>query len=150
MPDIIKVELLVEFSIFKSIDVLEISTLGVLFVLLELFINQTIPIINAIKKIAIKIKIFLFILKSNPFKFYFSEIPKNYSDIDKFKKYSIINIVINIRSKNMLAKIWKKLLFFILIVACLFNIVIKLVNKTSMEKELEMSANYIESIENEN
>ena len=50
----------------------------------------------------------------------------------------------------MLAKIWKKLLFFILIVACLFNIVIKLVNKTSMEKELEMSANYIESIENEN
>ena len=50
----------------------------------------------------------------------------------------------------MLAKIWKKLLFFILIVACLFNIVIKLVNKTSMEKELEMSANYIESIEEEN
>ena len=50
----------------------------------------------------------------------------------------------------MLAKIWKKLLFFILIVACLFNIVTKLVNKTSMEKELEMSANYIESMENEN
>ena len=50
----------------------------------------------------------------------------------------------------MLAKIWKKVLFFILIVACLFNIVIKLVNKTSMEKELEMSANYIESIEEEN
>lgn len=50
----------------------------------------------------------------------------------------------------MLAKIWKKVLFFILIVACLFNIVTKLVNKTSLEKELEMSANYIESTENEN
>lgn len=50
----------------------------------------------------------------------------------------------------MIAKIWKKLLFVVLIIACLFNIVIKLVNKTSMEQELQMSANYIESIEDEN
>ena len=49
----------------------------------------------------------------------------------------------------MIAKIWKKLLFFILIVACLFNIVTKLVNKTSIEQELEASANYMESRENE-
>jgi len=49
----------------------------------------------------------------------------------------------------MIAKIWKKLLFLILIIACLFNIVIKLVNKTSMEQELQASADYMESIENE-
>ena len=49
----------------------------------------------------------------------------------------------------MIAKVWKKLLFLILIIACLFNIVIKLVNKTSIEQELKASANYIESIENE-
>ena len=50
----------------------------------------------------------------------------------------------------MLAKIWKKLLFLILIIACLFNVVIKLVNKTSMETELEMTANYIDTYEVEN
>lgn len=43
----------------------------------------------------------------------------------------------------MLAKIWKKLLLFILIVACLFNIVSKLVYRTSFKKELESSAKYI-------
>lgn len=43
----------------------------------------------------------------------------------------------------MLAKIWKKLLLFILIVACLFNIVTKLVYKTSLKSELESSAKYV-------
>lgn len=43
----------------------------------------------------------------------------------------------------MIAKIWKKLLLFILIIACLFNIVIKLVRKNSLEYELKSSAQYI-------
>lgn len=44
----------------------------------------------------------------------------------------------------MIAKIWKKLLLFILLIACLFNVVIKLVNKSSLDKELESSAQYIQ------
>ena len=44
----------------------------------------------------------------------------------------------------MVAKIWKKLLLFILIIACLFNVVIKLVSKSSLEQELQSSAVYIE------
>lgn len=44
----------------------------------------------------------------------------------------------------MLAKIWKKILLFILIIACLFNIVNKLVHKASMKQEVEASAAYIE------
>ncbi len=44
----------------------------------------------------------------------------------------------------MIAKIWKKLLLFILIIACLFNIVNKLVHKASLDKELESSAQYIQ------
>ena len=44
----------------------------------------------------------------------------------------------------MLAKLWKKVLMFILIVACLFNVVIKLVNNISLEKELLSSAQYIQ------
>ena len=50
----------------------------------------------------------------------------------------------------MIAKIWKKLLLFILIVACLFNIVIKIVNKNSLNTELEASAKYIQEQEKEN
>lgn len=51
----------------------------------------------------------------------------------------------------MIAKIWKKLLLFILLIACLFNVVIKIVNKNSLKQELESSAQYIqqEQIENE-
>ena len=40
----------------------------------------------------------------------------------------------------MLAKIWKNLLLLILIVACLFNIVNKIVTKASLKQELESSA----------
>lgn len=51
----------------------------------------------------------------------------------------------------MIAKIWKKLLLFVLIIACLFNIVIKLVNKNSLKSELQSSAQYIQEqkIQNE-
>lgn len=44
----------------------------------------------------------------------------------------------------MIAKIWKKVLLFVLIVACLFNIVNKLVHKASLEQELESSAQYVQ------
>ena len=40
----------------------------------------------------------------------------------------------------MLAKYWKKIGFFILIVACIFNIMNKLVHKLSLKDELEASA----------
>lgn len=45
---------------------------------------------------------------------------------------------------DMIAKIWKKVLFIILIIACLFNIVNKLVHKSSLNQELKSSAEYIE------
>lgn len=43
----------------------------------------------------------------------------------------------------MLAKIWKKVCIVILVLACLFNIVSKLVNRISLNKELLSSAQYI-------
>ncbi len=43
----------------------------------------------------------------------------------------------------MLAKIWKKLCIFILIVACLFNIVMKLIGRISFNQEAVESAKYI-------
>ncbi len=43
----------------------------------------------------------------------------------------------------MLAKIWKKICIAILIIACLFNIVSKLVNKISFNTEILSSAQYM-------
>lgn len=43
----------------------------------------------------------------------------------------------------MLAKYWKKIGIFILIVACIFNIMFKLVRKASLKTELEASATYV-------
>ncbi len=43
----------------------------------------------------------------------------------------------------MLAKIWKKVCILILIIACLFNIVMKLVGKVSFNAEALSSAKYI-------
>ena len=43
----------------------------------------------------------------------------------------------------MLAKVWKKVCIFILIVACLFNIVSKLVGRVSFNKEALESARYM-------
>ena len=43
----------------------------------------------------------------------------------------------------MLSKIWKKVCIFILIVACLFNIVMKLVGRVSFNKEAFESAKYM-------
>ncbi len=44
----------------------------------------------------------------------------------------------------MLAKIWKKLGIFILIVACIFNIMIKLVKRISLNTQLEGSIKYMQ------
>ncbi len=43
----------------------------------------------------------------------------------------------------MLAKIWKKVCLVILVLACLFNVVSKLVNRISFNKELVSSAQYM-------
>ena len=50
----------------------------------------------------------------------------------------------------MLKKYWKKIGMLILIIACVFNIMIKLINKKSLNMELLESAKYIFSQENEN
>ncbi len=43
---------------------------------------------------------------------------------------------------TMLAKYWKKIGLLILIIACVFNIMSKLVNKVSLNKEMISSAIY--------
>ena len=43
----------------------------------------------------------------------------------------------------MLSKIWKKLCILILIIACLFNIILKLVDRVSFNKEAVESAKYM-------
>lgn len=45
----------------------------------------------------------------------------------------------------MIAKVWKKACLVILIVACLFNIVNKLVKKLPFNAELQTSATYLEN-----
>ena len=49
----------------------------------------------------------------------------------------------------MLAKYWKKIGLFILIVACIFDIMNKLVKKVSLNTELEASATYVNQINQE-
>ena len=41
-----------------------------------------------------------------------------------------------------MAKIWKKLLLFILIVACLFDVTIKLTKRNSLKNEIEATIKY--------
>ena len=43
----------------------------------------------------------------------------------------------------MLAKYWKKIGLLILIIACVFNIMGKLINKGSLNKEMISSAMYV-------
>ena len=43
-----------------------------------------------------------------------------------------------------MAKIWKKLLLVILIVACLFNVVSKIVKRYSLKEEMQSSIQYKE------
>lgn len=44
----------------------------------------------------------------------------------------------------MLAKYWKKIGMLILIIACVFNIMNKLVHKLSLNKEMIYSATYMQ------
>ena len=44
----------------------------------------------------------------------------------------------------MLSKYWKKIGLTIVIVACVFNVMIKLINKLSMDKEMVSSAQYVQ------
>lgn len=48
----------------------------------------------------------------------------------------------------MLKKYWKKIGMLILIIACVFNVMNKLVHKLSLNKEMLQSAQYIFSQEN--
>ena len=50
----------------------------------------------------------------------------------------------------MLARYWKKIGLFILIVACVFNVISKFVNKLSLKSELESSATYVNQQNQEN
>ena len=49
----------------------------------------------------------------------------------------------------MLSKYWKKIGLIIVIVACVFNVMIKLINKLSMDKEMVASAQYVQEKPNE-
>ena len=49
----------------------------------------------------------------------------------------------------MLARSWKKIGMLILIIACIFNIMNKLINKLSLNTELIDSAEYMQIIEKE-
>lgn len=50
----------------------------------------------------------------------------------------------------MLAKIWKKLGLLILIIACVFNVMSKLVHKLSIDKEMLYSAEYMQENSEDN
>ena len=50
----------------------------------------------------------------------------------------------------MLARYWKKIGLFILIVACVFNVMTKFVNKLSLKNEIEASATYVNQEEDKN
>lgn len=47
-----------------------------------------------------------------------------------------------------MGKLWKKILFIILIVACLFNIINKLVKRNSLQEELQATFDYFTNRDN--
>ncbi|MBR6034048.1 MAG: hypothetical protein IKP28_04880 [Clostridia bacterium] len=49
----------------------------------------------------------------------------------------------------MIAKIWQKLGLIILIIACLFNIVVKIVNKITLQQEMDSAVEYVKTLEEE-
>ena len=48
----------------------------------------------------------------------------------------------------MIAKYWKKIGLIILVIACLFNIVSKIVKRTTLKEQLIQTAQYILNQEN--
>lgn len=48
----------------------------------------------------------------------------------------------------MLARKWKKILMLILIISCIINVMNKVINKISLDKEMSYSATYMLQEEN--
>ena len=67
--------------------------------------------------------------------------------VDKNLFYSIIKIK---EIDFIMSKFWKRLLFIILIIACLYNIISKLITKMSFEQEINSSVDYVMSVQNSN
>lgn len=77
--------------------------------------------------------------------------PKSFNNIDKIKKKNYNINVAKIEGENiMLAKYWKRIGFIILIVACVFNVMGKLVNKLSLNKEMIYSATFMQEEQKNN
>lgn len=47
----------------------------------------------------------------------------------------------------MIAKLWKKIGLIILVIACLFNIVSKIVKRTPLKEQLVQTAQYVLNLE---
>lgn len=76
---------------------------------------------------------------------------KTFNNIDKIKKNNYnINVAKKEGEKIMLAKYWKRIGFIILIVACVFNVMGKLVNKLSLNKEMIYSATFMQEEQKNN
>ena len=67
--------------------------------------------------------------------------------VDKNLFHSIIKIE---EIDLIMSKFWKRLLFIILIIACLYNIISKLITKMSFEQEINSSVDYVMSVQNSN
>lgn len=77
--------------------------------------------------------------------------PKSFNNIDKIKKKNYNINVAKIEGEDiMLAKYWKRIGFIILIVACVFNVMGKLVNKLSLNKEMIYSATFMQEEQKNN
>ena len=77
--------------------------------------------------------------------------PKSFNNIDKIKKKNYNINVAKIEGENiMLAKYWKRIGFIILIVACVFTVRGKLVNKLSLNKEMIYSATFMQEEQKNN
>lgn len=50
----------------------------------------------------------------------------------------------------MLAKYWKIILLVITVIAILFNVTYKLIKKTSFEKEVNSTVNYVKVVDDDN
>ena len=67
--------------------------------------------------------------------------------VDKNLFYSIIKIE---EIDLIMSKFWKRLLFIILIIACLYNIISKLITKMSFAQAINSSVHYVMSVQNSN
>lgn len=52
------------------------------------------------------------------------------------------------KEESMLARKWKKILMLILIISCIINVMNKVINKISLDKEMSYSATYMLQEEN--